>query len=207
VVLARDVKQLKKYVRDVRAELDRQFAEGKRVMLEGTQGTTLSLHHGIWPSVTSRETSVSGCLSDAGIAPSRVRRVVMVVRTFPIRVGGTSGWMGRELSFEQVACRSGIPLDELLQTEKGTISNTQRRIAEFDWGQLRRSAVLNGPTDIAITFADYLGIENRTASTFNELNQKTKSFIDRVAGVAGVPVSLISKEFAIDGVIDRRDWA
>jgi adenylosuccinate synthase len=207
VTLARDVKQLAKYVRDVRAELDRHYADGTRVMLEGTQGTTLSVHHGIWPTVTSRETSVAGCLSDAGIAPARVRRVVMVVRTFPIRVGGTSGWMGRELTFEEVARRSRIPLEELLRVEKGTISNTQRRIAEFDWGQLRRSTVLNGATDIAITFADYLGIANRDASTFDQLNDQTREFIQRVERVAGVPVSLISKAFAIDGVIDRRQWA
>jgi adenylosuccinate synthase len=207
VTLARDVKQIAKYVRDVRVELDRHYAAGTRVMLEGTQGTTLSVHHGIWPSVTSRETSTAGCLSDAGIAPARVRRVVMVVRTFPIRVGGTSGWMGRELTFEEVARRSCIPIDELLRVEKGTISNTQRRIAEFDWGQLSRSTVLNGATDIAITFADYLGIANRDARTFDQLNEQARTFIQCVERVAGVPVSLISKAFAIDGVIDRRKWA
>ncbi len=206
VTLARDVKQLADYVRDVRAELDRHFADGTRVMLEGTQGTTLSIHHGHYPHVTSRETSVAGCLSDAGIAPARVRKVIMVVRTYPIRVGGTSGWMGRKVEYEELARRSGIPLEELLRVEKGTISNTQRRIGEFDWGQLRRSAVLNGATDIALTFADYLGIDNRLATSFEQLNDETRTFAERVAGVAGAPVSLISKAFAKDGVIDRRKW-
>lgn len=207
VKLARDIKQLAKYVRDVRAELDRHYAAGTPVMLEGTQGTTLSIHHGIWPSVTSRETSVSGCLSDAGIAPERVRRVIMVVRTYPIRVGGTSGWMGREILMRMVSDRSGIPMSEFDDVERGTISGNPRRIAEFDWAQLRRSAVLNGATDIAVTFADYLGVENRDATTFAELNEVARAFIERVGRVAGAPVSLVSKEFAVDGVIEREGWA
>ena len=67
---------------------------GQRVLLEGTQGTSLSLHHGPYPHVTSRDTTVAGCLADAGIAPGRVRRIVAVFRTYPIRVGGPSGGFG-----------------------------------------------------------------------------------------------------------------
>ncbi|ADV13012.1 Adenylosuccinate synthase [Mesorhizobium ciceri biovar biserrulae WSM1271] len=203
VKLARDVPQLAKFVRDVRAELDRHFAAGTRVLLEGTQGTLLSIHHGFWPSVTSRETSAAGCLSDAGIAPSRVNRVILVLRTYPIRVGGTSGWMGREIDMEVVAERSGIPIEEFLRVEKGTISGNKRRMAEFDWAQLRRSAVLNGATDVAVTFADYLGIDNRNATSFDELNENTRTFIARVERVAGAPVTLVSKEFALDGVLEK----
>lgn len=203
VTLARDVPQLKKFVRDVRAELDRHFADGKRVLLEGTQGTLLSIHHGFWPSVTSRETSAAGCLSDAGIAPGRVRRVIMVVRTYPIRVGGTSGWMGREIDMAEVAKRSGIPLAEFLKVEKGTISGTQRRMAEFDWAQIRRSAALNGATDIALTFADYLGVDNRKATKFEDLNAHTLKFIARLEAVTGTPVTLVSKEFDLHGVIEK----
>ncbi|MGY3327468.1 adenylosuccinate synthase [Mesorhizobium sp. USDA 4775] len=203
VKLARDVPQLAKFVRDVRAELDRHFAAGTRVLLEGTQGTLLSVHHGFWPSVTSRETSAAGCLSDAGIAPALVRRVILVLRTYPIRVGGNSGWMGREIEMEVVAQRSGIPIDEFLRVEKGTISGNKRRMAEFDWAQLRRSAVLNGATDVAVTFADYLGTDNRAATSFDELNEQTRTFIERVERVAGAPVTLVSKEFALDGVLEK----
>ena len=53
-----------------------------------TQGTGLSLHHGHHPKVTSRETTVSGCLAETGIAPSWVRKTIMVVRRYPIRVHG-----------------------------------------------------------------------------------------------------------------------
>jgi adenylosuccinate synthase len=76
----------------------------------------------------------------------------MVVRTYPIRVGGTSGWMGREIDMKTVASRSGIPESEFDQVERGTISGNLRRVAEFDWAQLSRAALLNGATDIAVTF-------------------------------------------------------
>lgn len=207
VVLARDVKQLSRWVRDVRAELDHLVSAGTPVLVEGTQGTALSIHHGIWPSVTSRETSAAGCLADAGVAPGMVRHVLGVYRTYPIRVGGTSGWMGREIDFDTVAQRSGIPLAELLRIEKGTISGTQRRIAEFDWALLRRSVALNGVTHIALTFADYLGLDNRQAASFGQLNSETRDFIQRVEDVAGVPVELVSKAFERDGVLTRGDWA
>src|SRR5690606_28552475 len=70
VRLAKDIPDLRPYVRSVAMELEDAFAAGKRVFLEGTQGTGLSLHHGDYPYVTSRVTTVAGCLSEAGIAPS-----------------------------------------------------------------------------------------------------------------------------------------
>lgn len=203
VRLARDVKELEQYVRNVRQRLEEIFESGARVLIEGTQGTMLSIHHGLYPHVTSRETSVAGCLSDAGVAPARLDRVIMVVRSYPIRVGGASGWMGREITYEDLSSRSKIPIDELRATEKGTVSNKQRRIAEFDWGQLRRSVILNGATEIVITFADYFGIENREANSYDDLNESAREFIETVERVAGVRVSLISKAFAVDGVIKR----
>lgn len=206
VTLARDVKQLSGYVRDVRAEIDHMVIAGTPVLIEGTQGTALSIHHGIWPSVTSRETSAAGCLADAGVAPGMVRRVVGVYRTYPIRVGGKSGWMGREIGFDRIAERSGISIKELLRVEKGTISGTQRRVAEFDWALFRRSVALNGVTDVALTFADYLGLENRLAASFGELTAETCAFIERIENVSGVPLNLVSKAFERDGVLKRGGW-
>ena len=207
VKLARDVPELAEYVRNVREELDRVYRKGRRVLLEGTQGTALSIHHGPYPHVTSRETSVSGCLADAGISHFRIARVIMVVRTFPIRVGGPSGWMGRELKWQDVSERSGIPVEDLVEAEKGTVSNRLRRIAEFDWGQLRRATELNGATEIALSFVDYLGVANRDAVDFSGLNERAQRFIRRVEAVAGVPVTMVSKAFAHGGVIERGAWS
>lgn len=206
VRLARCVEQLDPFVRDTRVELEKAFEAGHRVMLEGTQGTALSIHHGHYPFVTSRETSASGCLSDAGVAPLRIRKVVMVTRTYPIRVGGTSGPMGAEIDFSDIAERSQIPVDELRKTEKGTISRTPRRVAEFDWVQFRRAVMINRPTDIALTFADYHDINNRNAQSFDGLGAKTQAFIGELEHMSGAKVTLVSTKFAADGVLRRGDW-
>lgn len=97
-------------------------------------------------------------------------------------------------------------MDELRKTELTTTTGRQRRIGEFDWEQLRRSCVLNGPTDIALTFVDYLSIRNRDAYRFEQLTEDTLRFIEEVERVAGVPVSLMSTKFGWRNVVDRRAW-
>lgn len=210
VILAKDVAELQPFVRPALDVLERAFARGERVFLEGTQGTGLSLHHGYYPHVTSRETTVSGCLGEAGIAPSRVRRIIMVCRTYPIRVespsGKTSGPMSRELQWSEIAERSGISVSELLTAERTSTTNKQRRIGEFDWALIRRAASLNGPTDIALTFADYFTIENRKARRFDQLSEETLRFIAELEQVTSARVSLIAVRFAFRSIIDRRLW-
>jgi adenylosuccinate synthase len=66
--------------------------------------------------------------------------------------------------------------------------------------------VLNGATDVALTFADYLTAENQTAERFDQLSYETKEFISEVERVANAPVSLISRRFERFSVIDRRTW-
>ncbi len=218
VRLARNVDELKEFLRPTLPLFEAAFAKGKRIFIEGTQGTDLSLHHaacpsedsvlaqGAWPHVTSRDTTSAGCLADAGIAPGRVRRVIMVTRTYPIRVGGTSGPMARETTYKVVSERCGVPEAEIAGTEKGSISHNPRRIAEFDWEQVRRAAALNGATDIALSFSDYISIENWKARQFEDLTEETRRFIEGVERIANAPVSLISTWFEARGIIDRRTW-
>lgn len=202
--LARQVPELKEFIRCTKRELEKAFVAGHRIMLEGTQGTDLSIHHGPYPHVTSRDTTASGCLADAGIAPTRVRKVIMVTRTYPIRVGGTSGPMMKEIDAQTIASRSKLPVENIQKTEIGTVSGKARRIGEFDWEQLRRASVLNGATDIALTFVDYLDAANAEAKTFEKLSPNTKAFVARVEAVANAPVTLISVGFGTD-MIERGD--
>lgn len=210
VRLAKEDVRLKDYIKETRVVLDDAFAAGQRVLLEGTQGTGLSLHHGKYPYVTSRDTTVSGCLAEAGIAPSRVQRTLLVCRTYPIRVespaAGDSGPMTNEITLGEIARRSRIPLAELKTTERTSTTNRKRRIAEFDWSMLRQAVSLNGPTDIALTFADYFGIENRRARRFEQLREDTIEFIEEVERISVVPVSLIATRFDFRSIIDRRKW-
>ena len=208
VRLARDIPELAAYVRPAAEVLDEAYRCRLRILLEGTQGTALSPYHGSYPHVTSRDTTTAGCLAEAGIAWRRVRRVVMVCRTYPIRVmnpaDGTSGPMKQELSWNTVAERSGLPLAELIHTERGSVSSNPRRVAEFDWELLRSAAELNGATEIALTFVDYLDKTNRDARRYDQLQPATILFIEEVERVAGAPVTLIGTRFDPRSVIDRR---
>ena len=204
--LAKDSSDLRPYLGSARKEIADATVKGRRILLEGTQGTSLSLHHGSYPHVTTRDTTVSGCLSDAGMSPSSVRKIVMVCRTFPIRVGGPSGPMAYEVSIEDLHRRSGVPIEMLRATEITTTTGRPRRIAEFDWEQFRDSVQLNGPTDIALTFVDYFDIDNRSAYRFEQLTSETIRFVEEVERVSGRPVSLLSTDFGWRNVIDRRTW-
>lgn len=212
VRLARDVKEVRPFLREACGVFEDALRDGKRILLEGTQGTGLSLYHGFYPHVTSRDTTVAGCLSEAGLSPTNVRRVVMVCRTYPIRVespkakGRTSGWMSQEIDWTSVSKRSGIPVEKLRSTERTSTTNRRRRVSEFDWVLLRKAASLNTPTDIALTFVDYINQKNADARRFEQLTVDTLRFIEEVQRVAGAPVSLISTRFHTRGIIDRRSW-
>lgn len=130
---------------------------GKHVLLEGTQGTGLSLTTGDFPYVTSRNPTASGLAADAGIGPRDITNVIMVLRTFPIRVAGKSGPFGpgsQELTFDEI----GVP------PEKTTVTKLQRRIATFSMLQAQQAALINSANRVVLTFGDYIApsIANKT---------------------------------------------
>jgi len=206
VRMAKDIPELSPYVRESASVLEEAQARGGRVFVEGTQGTGLSILHGSYPHVRSRDTTVGMLLAEVGVAPQLLRRVIVAFRAYPIRVGGPSGPMGREITWETVAQRSGLPAGLLKDAELGSVSGNPRRVAEFSWAQLRRSARLNGATDVALTFADYIDARNRDARRFSQLTGATIEFINEMESVAAAPVSLISASFDGRGPIDRRLW-
>lgn len=125
---------------------------GFNTLVEGTQGSALSLLHSYWPYCTSVDTNAAGIISEVGIAPSRVTNVLMVCRTFPIRVAGNSGPMENEISWSDIVGADGNPITP----EKTTVTHKVRRVAKWDDSLFQQSCVLNEPTEIALTFADYV---------------------------------------------------
>jgi len=115
--------------------------------------------------------------------------------------------MSPALSWPEVARRSGVPLAEIRRTERTSTTRRRRRVSEFDWALLRRTASLNAPTDIALTFADYLSVKNQMARRFEQLTNETIRFVEEVERVASAPVSLIATRFHSRSIIDRRAWS
>jgi adenylosuccinate synthase len=135
----------------------------------------------------------------------------MVSRTFPIRVKSpskhrTSGPMAQPLTWKDVADRSGYDARDLERAEHTSTTNKLRRVGEFEWDLFRRAVSLNGPTDIALSFADYINRTNADARRFEQLTDDTIQLIEELEQVACSPVSLISTRFNYRSIIDRRSW-
>ncbi len=229
VRLARDIRALRPYVGpgpnyhgSTLAQLELAYRSRKFVLLEGTQGSGLSLYHGQYPFVTSRDTNVAGCLAEAGISPARVRRILMVVRPTPIRVGNPDGGKGlhsgllkHETDFVTIAKLAGLDPKEVPENERTSTTRRPRRVGWFDWEQFRRACALNAPTDLVLTFADYLHVSNQHARRFEQLHEDTIKFIEELERVAQAPVSLVNTRFPrkaeekidLRTVIDRRNWS
>ena len=114
--------------------------------------------------------------------------------------------MSSEITWEEVASRSGYDATKLKEAERTTTTKRQRRVAEFDWDLLRMAATLNAPTDMALTFVDYISKSNTQARRFEQLTPETIRFVEEVEKVASCPVSLISTRFHNRSIIDRRMW-
>ena len=124
---------------------------GEDVLIEGTQGSGLSLLHSHWPYCTSVDTNAAGMISEVGVAPSRLTDVLMVCRTYPIRVADNSGPMEGETTWDEISERVGHPV-----VERTTVTHKVRRVAHWDPELFRQSELLNAPTEIALTFCDYV---------------------------------------------------
>lgn len=79
------------------------YDAGKGILLEGTQGTMLDLHIGPYPYTTHKQTQIGNWMAEAGLSPSLETEVVLVARTYPIRVAGNSGPMPGEITWPELA--------------------------------------------------------------------------------------------------------
>lgn len=170
--------------------VNKSITDEELVILEGTQGTLLSMNQSDhYPKTTSRDCIASSFLSSAGLPPSATRNVWCVYRTYPIRVSGESGSMdGEEISFDEIKERAGYQEDI---SEFTSVTGRQRRIFEWSDKQFKISQRLNRPDKIAITFADYFDSGNYGISDYEKLSDKTKSFINRVDNMSDSSISVV----------------
>jgi adenylosuccinate synthase len=199
--LARDISVLRCYLGDVAGTAHEVIAGGGRVLLEGTQGFGLSLHHGSYPYVTSRDITIGTLCGDAGISPRLLDEIIMVVRTYPIRVAGNSGPLYEEISWDLVTSESRSPSPI---SERTTVTKNIRRVGRFDIELVKRAVMINRPTQIAITFIDYIDHANAGVRCYSELTQSAKQFIERIERETQVPVTLISTGAHTAQIIDLR---
>jgi adenylosuccinate synthase len=192
--LAKDFESLSAYLEDVPTAVNTALDSNENVLVEGTQGTHLSLWHGTYPYVTSKDVTASAICSDIGLGPKKVDEVMVVFKSYVTRVG--TGPMENELSPEEASTKGWA--------EVGTVTGRQRRAAEFDFNLARKSIMLNSATQIAITKLDVLFPDCANKISFDSLNTEAKSFIKKIETNLNVPVTLIGTGPNVNDVIDIR---
>jgi len=192
--LARDYEVLSNYVRDVPLDVNEAINRGEDVLIEGTQGLYLSLYHGTYPYVTSRDTSASGVLSEVGLGPKKVDEVLVVFKSYVTRVG--EGPLPKELSIE-LAERLGL-------IERASVTGRIRRAAPFNMELARRAVMINSATQVAITKIDALFKDASNIREWSKLPLAARKWVEEIEEFIKVPVTLIGTGEDVTAMVDRR---
>lgn len=167
---------------DTSREVNGALKAGKRVLLEGAQGTLLDVDHGTYPFVTSSTSTAGGACTGLGLGPGRIRRVVGVTKAYTTRVG--EGPFPTELSDgigQRIRENGG---------EFGSVTGRPRRCGWLDLPALRYAARVNGIDGLALTKLDVLtGFDElRVCVAYDTPGGRTPDLPDLGEGFQGTPV-------------------
>ncbi|GHH60247.1 adenylosuccinate synthetase [Kitasatospora indigofera] len=140
--------KLRPFLADTTLVLDQALKANKVVLLEGGQGTLLDVDHGTYPFVTSSNPTAGGACTGAGIGPTKIDRVIGILKAYTTRVG--SGPFPTEL-----LDADGDALRRI-GGERGVTTGRDRRCGWFDAVIARYATRVNGLTDFFLTKLDVL---------------------------------------------------
>ena len=167
--------QLREYVCDTVALLNEALKKGESILFEGAQGTFLDVDYGTYPFVTSSNSTAGGACTGAGIGPSRVGRVIGVVKAYTTRVG--EGPFPTEF---------GPDLMETIREKGGEFGATTgraRRCGWFDSVLVKNSVEINGIDEVVITKLDVLDeLETIKICTAYKYNGKQYNSVPGIPG-------------------------
>ncbi|WP_428897536.1 adenylosuccinate synthase [Parelusimicrobium proximum] len=172
VKFAKDEPLLKDFIKDVPELLNKANAENRHMLVEGTQGIKLSVLHGEYPFVTSRDTTASTFLGEVGLGPTLVRDVYVVFKPYVSRVGPgpLKGEIKETEDLEVYHTKGG---------EVGSVSKRLRRIGEFEPYFTRRACAINGATKLAVTHIDmFAGNDASNIKSMSDFTPEAKKFLD-----------------------------
>lgn len=192
--LARDCPEIKDYLGEVSSMIHSELDKKNNILLEGTQGTYLSLYHGRYPYVTSKDVTASSICADVGIGPKSIDNVIIVFKSYITRVGG--GPLENELGREEMQRRGWL--------EYGSVTGRERRSSPFNIDLAKRSIKLNSGTSFALTKLDVLYPECVGVKEYSKLSYPAKKFIEEIEAELGLKAELIGTGTDVDSVIDQR---
>lgn len=194
--LAKDEERLKPYLADVSLSIEKALNKGQKVLIEGTQGVGLSLFHGRYPFVTSKDVTAPSLLADVGLSFRWVNNVYLVCRPFPVRIA--EGPLYGEMNQSEI--------DEKQLWEYSEHMERTKRVGKFDFSLLKQAVRLNGANIVALTHVDKI---NRSAYGCREKSMLPKNvfteFVDPIESSSGIAVKLISTSPRISDVVDLRE--
>lgn len=162
--------KLEKYIINTTHYLWKAIEEGKKILLEGAQGTMLDIDHGTYPYVTSSSTISAGACIGTGLNPKDIGTITGIVKAYATRVGngpfpteefGEDGEKLREQGFEF-----------------GTTTGRPRRCGWFDAVAVKYASRLNGCDNLALMKLDVLdGFEKIKVCTGYRLNGKEIDYL------------------------------
>ena len=190
---AKDIPELAPFVTDVAKEANTRAAT-EEIIIQGSQGTFLSLALSPdYPFTTSDNCTVAACIDDVGLSWRLVQDAVMIVKVLPTRVG--QGPLPYEMTEEEII-RRGID-------ERGVITGRVRRKAsQIDWDLLAYSTMLNGPTQIVLTFCDHLDPAMKQVTHRDGITQPVRDVIAQVEKITGVPVTMVDTGKYLDDLVE-----
>lgn len=141
-------KRIKRYIKDTASIINRALESGKKVLFEGAQGTMLDVDFGTYPYVTSSNATAGGACTGSGVGPSKIGKVVGVVKAYTTRVG--EGPFPTEFSKELM----GIIRDK--GREFGATTGRPRRCGWFDTLIVKHAVMVSGIKEIVVTKLDVL---------------------------------------------------
>lgn len=129
---------------------NRQYEDGKKILVEGANATMLDIDFGTYPYVTSSNPSIGSVLTGLGVSPRKLRGIYGTVKAYCTRVG--EGPFLTELDVEKGV---GKHLAQV-GAEYGTTTGRPRRCGWLDIPQLKYSVTINGFTSLNLTKVDVL---------------------------------------------------
>lgn len=139
---------LSPFITDTTSLLWEAQAQGKRILLEGAQGSMLDIDHGTYPFVTSSTTIAAGSCAGSGLAPRDIASVLGIMKAYCTRVGYGPFPTEDSKEFGALLCEKGA--------EFGTTTGRKRRCGGFDALAARYACRLNGCDKIALMKLDVL---------------------------------------------------
>lgn len=147
------MKILQPFVTDTSVYVNERLQKGASLLAEGAQAFLLDVDHGMYPYVTSSNTTAGGVATGLGIAPTTLSKSVGVVKAVQSHVGG--GPFVTEIFDEKILSKLHGDMSTI-DAEKGTTTGRVRRLGYLDIAGIRRANMVNGTTELALTKLDWV---------------------------------------------------